>query len=166
MKNRTRAFTLIELLVVIAIIAILAGLAFPAMQGALESGRKAVARNDVHQLAAAVKAFQLEYARLPAGNNENGTIVKALIGSNTTVNPRNIVFFEPKIYVKNKGGWNGSDYLDPWTNAYAFTLDLGYSNKITTDVGNGNQTYFTTVVVTSPGGTNNNDKTKWISNVK
>jgi prepilin-type N-terminal cleavage/methylation domain-containing protein len=157
------AFTLIELLIVIAIIAILAGLAFPAVQGALESGKKAQARNDVHQLAAAVKAFQLEYGRLPASDNNTGTVIQALIGSNATANPRNIVFFEPKMAKANKNGWDGSTYRDPWGNPYEMFLDLGYSNKVTADVGEGSKQYFTTVIVRT---TNSTNKTQWISNVR
>ena len=79
-RHRQSAFTLIELLVVIAIIAILAGLAFPAVQGAMGSAKKAQARNDVNQLASAVKAFQLEYGKLPATNDDAAQVVKALIG--------------------------------------------------------------------------------------
>jgi len=157
------AFTLIELLVVIAIIAILAGLAFPAVQGAMGSAKKAQARNDVNQLAAAVKAFQLDYGKLPAIKDDAAEVVKALIGSNTSVNPRNIVFFEPKTAKGGKRGWDGANYLDPWGSPYKVVLDLGYSNKITTDVGDGSKTYFTTVVVIS---TNSTNKTQWISNVK
>jgi len=165
--RKRSAFTLIELLVVIAIIAILAGLAFPAVQGALGSGKKAQARNDVNQLAAAVKAFQLEYGRLPGSNNSTGDVVKALIGSNATVNPRNIVFFEPKIAKGGKGGWDNSTYRDPWGMEYEVTLDLGYSNKITKDVGAGSQTYFTTVIVQSAGPDTNMTKLPDnISNVK
>jgi prepilin-type N-terminal cleavage/methylation domain-containing protein len=135
--RKLSAFTLIELLVVIAIIAILAGLAFPAVQGAMGSAKKAQARNDVNQLASAVKAFQLEYGRLPATTNNAAEVVRALIGSNTSVNPRNIVFFEPKTAKGGKKGWDGSNYLDPWGKPYKVVLDLGYSNKITTDVGDG-----------------------------
>jgi type II secretion system protein G len=161
------AFTLIELLVVIAIIAILAGLAFPAVQGAMGSAKKSEARNDVNQLAAAVRAFQLDYGRLPATDNNAANVVKTLIGSNTTLNPRNIVFFEPKTAKGGKKGWDGQNYLDPWGTPYQMILDLGYSNKITTDIGDGTKTYFTTVIVQSAGpDTNITVKTDNLSNVK
>lgn len=155
------AFTLIELLVVIAIIAILAGLAFPAVQGAMESGKKAQARNDVHQLAAAVKAFQLEYGRLPTtatGSDQavdNSDVISVLIGSNS-LNPRGIIFFEPKTARQGRNGLDGGIYKDPWGNAYSFTLDTDYDNKIGTN--------FTTVIVTSPGGTNASATNNLISN--
>ena len=164
------AFTLIELLVVIAIIAILAGLAFPAVQGAMGSAKKAQARNDVNQLASAVKAFQLEYGRHPGTASTDGPApadFMAILTSTNSQNPRGIVFFEPKMAKGGKGGLDGTTYKDPWGAAYEITLDSNYDNKITTDVGAGNQTYFTTVIVQSAGpDTNITARTDNISNVK
>ena len=173
--RRASAFTLIELLVVISIIAILAGLAFPAMQGALGSGKKAQARNDVAQLVAAVKAFQLEYGRLPsttagsdAASADNAAIISALTTTNPTLNPRGIPFIEANAYRKGKGGTNSSGvYLDPWGSAYAFALDTDYNNRLTADVGAGSQSYMTTVIVQSAGpDTKISVTTDNISNVK
>jgi prepilin-type N-terminal cleavage/methylation domain-containing protein len=157
--RKDSAFTLIELLVVIAIIAILAGLAFPALQGALQSGRKAEARNDIAQIAAAIKAYQLEYGRLPAGGN----VIKELTGENS----RGITFLEAKRPKgnppRNGAPEGGNDYLDSWGNPYIIQLDDGtgsdtgaYDNRITADVGLGSQEYLTTVIVKSMGkdGTN------------
>lgn len=139
-------FTLIELLVVIAIIAILASLAFPAVQGALGQGKKAQARNDVNQLAMAVKAYQLEYGKLPGSGGSDGAapsdLMTTLTGSNSQ-NPRGIVFFEAKTAKGGKGGLDGTTYKDPWGNAYTITLDYNYDNKISNN--------FTTVIVHSPG---------------
>ena len=173
--RRPAAFTLIELLVVIAIIAILAGLAFPAVQGALNSSKKAQARNDVAQLAAAIKAFQLEYGRLPStiANNDtaaatNATVVSALTSSNS-LNPRGIAFIEANAYRKGKGGTNSSGaYLDPWGSEYRISLDTDYNNRMgPTNVGAGNQTYMTTVIVQSAGpDTNWTELSDNISNVK
>lgn len=176
-RRKAEAFTLIELLVVISIIAILAGLAFPAVQGALGSGKKAQARNDVAQLAAAVKAFQLEYGRLPStasgsdtASADNAGIISALTSSNS-LNPRGIVFFEPKMAKGGKGGLSGSGtsatYKDPWGTDYVFSVDTDYNNRITADVGGGSQTYFTTVIVQSAGpDANLSARTDNISNVK
>jgi len=171
-------FTLIELLVVIAIIAILAGLSFPAIQGAMGSGKKAQARNDVNQLASAIKAFQLEYGRLPfsgTGSGDtasapNASVITALISTNA-LNPRGIVFFEPKIAKGGKGGLSGSGssatYKDPWGSDYVFDFDTSYDNKIIADVGLGSQTYFNTVIVQSPGPDRDiNNRTDNISNVR
>lgn len=143
--TRRSAFTLIELLVVIAIIAILAGIGFPAVQGALESGKKAQARNDVSQIAAAVKAFQLEYGRLP---KITGDDMSSLIGQNDSDNPRKIVFFEAKAAkgTPAKGGLSGSKLLDPWGNAYTVKLDDDYDNKVD---GPDGKSYITTVIVST-----------------
>jgi prepilin-type N-terminal cleavage/methylation domain-containing protein len=167
--RKRSAFTLIELLVVIAIIAVLAGLALPAVQGALNSGKKAQARNDVAQLAAAVKAFQLEYGRLPdtgtgsdQTNANNATVLATLTTSNS-LNPRGVVFFEPKAAKGGKGGLDTSGvYRDPWGNAYTIMLDTSYDNRITAY----GQTNFTTVIVSSPGGTDPAATNSLISNVR
>lgn len=170
MPRKALGFTLIELLVVIAIIAILAGLAFPAVQGALGSGKKAQARNDVAQLAAAVKAYQLEYGRLPGAATADGTassdFMTTLTSSNSQ-NPRGIVFFEPKMAKGGKGGLDGTTYKDPWGGAYVVTLDYNYDNRINYNATGTAQNHFTTVIVESSGpDTNASTKTDNISNVK
>lgn len=166
-----KGFTLIELLIVISIIAILAGLAFPAVQGALGQGKKAQARNDVNQIAAAIKAFQLEYGRLPSSGSSDTVVnnqiwIQALTMSNTN-NPRGIVFFEPKQAKGGKGGLSNNVYYDPWGLPYNVMLDLNYDNRVVTNLGSGNQTYFTTVIVESGGpDTNISTKPDNISNVR
>lgn len=160
------AFTLIELLVVISIIAILAGLAFPAVQGALGQGKKAQARNDVNQIAMAFKAFQLEYGRLPGTGTSDGNAPDdwiTTLTSTNTMNPRGIVFFEPKVAKGGKGGLDGTTYRDPWGGVYQVTLDYNYDNKIAAN----NQTNFTTAVVQSGGpDTNLSTTNDNISNIK
>ncbi len=124
MPRKRSAFTLIELLVVIAIIAVLAGLGFAGIQGAMESSKRAQARNDVHQIASAVKAYLLEYGRLPG----SGSVIDELTGDNS----KRVVFLEAKNAKGTplKGGLSGSDMLDPWGNAYVIELDTDYNNKV------------------------------------
>ena len=138
-NRRPEAFTLIELLVVIAIIAILAGLAFPAVQGALGSGRKAQARNDVQQIAAAVRAFELEYGRQPSTEtttdtwlNDNSALMKVLLGEDAELNPRKKRFLEPKLITGTKGGINSSTkvFYDPWGTPYGIKLNTDYDNNV------------------------------------
>jgi prepilin-type N-terminal cleavage/methylation domain-containing protein len=132
-KNKTSAaFTLVELLVVISIIAILAGLSFPAVSGAMDSAKKTQAKSNAVQIAAAVMAYEVEYGKLPAFTGT--TVDQTLVGILTTNNPRGIVFLEPPSWKKGKGGTNSSGvYCDPWssTNAYAIALDTDYDNKVT-----------------------------------
>jgi prepilin-type N-terminal cleavage/methylation domain-containing protein len=140
--RRSAAFTLIELLVVIAIIAILAGLGFAGMQGAMESSKRAQARNDVNQIASAVKAYLLEYGRLP----ENGSVMATLTGGN----PKKVVFLEAKNAKGDppKGGLSQdrSAMYDPWGEEYVIELDDDYDNKV--------RNQLTTVIVetTAPDG--------------
>jgi len=138
--RKDSAFTLIELLVVIAIIAILAGLAFPALQSALGSGKKAQARNDVQQIAAAIRAFELEYGRQPSTESSqdkwigesNEDVIKALLGMDSALNPRNVKFLEPKLVDGTAGGVNRSSFrfYDPWGSPYYIKLNTDYDNKI------------------------------------
>jgi len=138
MKNNSRhAFTLIELLVVISIIAILASLAFPAVNGALDSAKKAQAKNNAVQIATAVTAYETEYGKLPLATitTVNAAMMNILSGINTNAdaNPRGIVFLEAPTWKKGKGGTNSAGFCDPWsTNTpYSIALDSDYDNTIT-----------------------------------
>ena len=119
-KKQRQAFTLIELLVVIAVIGILMALLFPALTGVMLAAQKAKAKNDVVQLAIAVKAYETEYGKLPTavvsaddkveggngvgsgwfngpktGAQYNSEIVRVLTGEDYNgLNPRKIVFLE------------------------------------------------------------------------
>jgi prepilin-type N-terminal cleavage/methylation domain-containing protein len=125
LNNRSLAFTLVELLTVITIIAILMGLLFPAIAIAKEQARRAQAKSDVMQIAAAVKQYYAEYGKYPlgiynqSGGSQNPSDVliggsyptppfsnemvfdilrhtgKCITGT-TDYNPRAIVFFEGK----------------------------------------------------------------------
>lgn len=64
MKKRT-GFTLVELLATIAIIGLLIALLLPAVQGARESGRRAVCANNMRQLGLALQQFHAANGRLP-----------------------------------------------------------------------------------------------------
>ncbi|MBU6182790.1 MAG: prepilin-type N-terminal cleavage/methylation domain-containing protein [Verrucomicrobia bacterium] len=140
-QRRAAAFTLIELLVVITIIAILAGLAFPAVNGAINSARKAQARNDVIQIAAAVKAYQAEYGRMPHTQtssdtwiSDNRQIMEILTVPNPNsphaLNPKGIKFLEPKSSTRAKGGFFDGVFYDPWGVPYALELDTDYNGRI------------------------------------
>jgi prepilin-type N-terminal cleavage/methylation domain-containing protein len=132
-RSKWHGFTLIELLVVISIIAVLAGLAFPAVNGAMDSARKARAKSDVTQIATAVAAYETEYGRLPtiSGNSVSTTFLDILTQTNED-NPRGIVFLELSEWKKGKGGTNASGFCDPWDSAsvYQIALDTNYDNKV------------------------------------
>ena len=79
-SKKSAAFTLVELLVVISIIAILAGLSFPAVNGALDSAKKTHAKSNAVQIAAAVSAYDMEYGKLPTftGSTVDKDLVRIL----------------------------------------------------------------------------------------
>ena len=62
---KRRSFTLIELLAAIAVIAILAGISMAGVSSAVKRARITQARSDVRNLAAAIKAYDAAYGRLP-----------------------------------------------------------------------------------------------------
>lgn len=125
------------------------GLLFPAVQGAMESARRAKAKNDVVQLALAVKAYQTEYGKLPSKRvsssdideashgwfqNNNDEVMRVLVGENYDgLNPRKIVFMEarPAKGDPPKDGL-GEDmkFYDPWGTPYALKMDTSYNNSL------------------------------------
>ena len=68
MKNKSRAFTLIELLVVVLIIGILAAVAVPQYQKAVEKARMTEAIINLRAIANAQKVFYLANGRYAAHN--------------------------------------------------------------------------------------------------
>lgn len=109
-----RSFTLIEILVVISIIGLLAGIAVPAVGGALNAARKAKAMTMANQIRTAMVQFHTEYGFFPTnGMNQQGiggtgrALTEILIGTNsaTNDNPRQIVFLEvPAEFTMNGAG--------------------------------------------------------------
>lgn len=129
-SKKSAAFTLVELLVVISIIVILAGLSFPAVNGAMDSAKKTQAKSNAVQIAAAVSAYEMEYGKLPTFTGS--TVDKTLMDILTGTNSRGILFLEAQAWKKGKGGTNSVGYCDPWSSnsAYAIALDTDYNNKI------------------------------------
>lgn len=156
----SRGFTLIELLIVIAIIGILMALLFPAVQNAIDAAKRAQAKNDVTQIATAVTAYITEYGKIPlssaAGSDTtvkldtNGdNVLGALIGVNSNLNPRGLVFLEVNTAKKSKSGITNGVFVDPWGGAYYVTLDGNYDNQITVPGAGSNVTLRKTVGVCS-----------------
>jgi prepilin-type N-terminal cleavage/methylation domain-containing protein len=157
-----RGFTLIELLVVVAIIGVLMSLLFPAVQGALDSAKKAQAKNDVMQIATAIVAFDTEYGRLPdtssAPQTVSSNILGALTGSDTTLNPRKIIFLEVLNYKKGKGGVSNGIFVDPWAKPYYVALDGDYDNQV--DVSTNGAATSDTKIMKKVGVWNNNTNSR------
>ncbi|CAN5783240.1 hypothetical protein BH09VER1_BH09VER1_17990 [soil metagenome] len=168
----SRGFTLIELLIVIAIIGILMALLFPAVQGAIDSARRAQAKNDVTQIATAINAYVTEYGKMPMTSISGDTtvmlstngdaVLAALMGVNTNLNPRALVFLEVNDAKKGKSGITNGTFVDPWGGAYYVTLDGDYDNKITVPGAGSNTAIRKTVGVCNTNAWNDGSPTnKW-----
>lgn len=100
--------------------------------------RRTSAKNDTVQIATAIVGFYTEYGRFPWTNaniqDVGGPGLQALIGLNTNINPRQIVFLEVPAARKGKGGLTNGVYVDPWGFAYKMKSDIDGDKRIT-DVG-------------------------------
>lgn len=135
--TQAKAFTLVEILVVVSIIGLLAGLAFPAIQGAMNSAKKGKAKAEMQSIITALKAYQNEYGRMPDfpslggtgdgwfdQNNSKGLFLM-LSGTNTAgQNTRQITFLELPA-----GSTNGA-ILDPWKRGYIVKCDDDGDNRV------------------------------------
>lgn len=135
--GRAPAFTLIELLVVISIIGLLAGLAFPGIQGAMNAAKKGKTKAEMQSVLTAIKAYQNEYGRMPdpqrlggAGDgyfdgNTSRNLFWMLSGNNYgEQNPRQITFLELPATSTN------GLMLDPWKRAYIVKIDTDGDNVV------------------------------------
>ena len=156
--NSLSAFTLIELLTVITIIAILMGLLFPAVGIVKDQAKKAQAKADVTNIAAAVKQYYTEYGKYPVGgaqvsvgsdltfdgSSKHNVDLFDIIrnyGTPNQYNPRSIVFFDAKtvsdptspragLLTQDANGIPNRSYVDPWGKEYEIAVDSDYDNII------------------------------------
>jgi prepilin-type N-terminal cleavage/methylation domain-containing protein len=166
MKRLTRssassAFTLVELLVVMGIIAVLAGLAFPAIGGAIKAAKRTQASTMISNLKVAVTAYNTEYGTWPVpsgttadyqlsttalwadfctmlNGNRNLTSSATVTPTTFSSNTRSLVFME----FNKKDLDNGFTYVaDPTIGktvtdrSYRMFLDGGYANYVTVILG-------------------------------
>lgn len=165
-SSRKTGFTLVELLTVIAIIAILMGILFPTIGSAIESAKKAQAKNDTIQIVTAVKGYFTEYGKYPsvtgasyatassgsnatdwfAGEDDNNNrlfdVLRAT-AQNPVGNPRKIVFLEipsvkkDTVGKRQKGIAGDGRWYDPWGNVYRIRIDNSYTNQVENPYGSG-----------------------------
>src|SRR5687767_396894 len=80
--SRTRGengFTLIELLVVVAIIGILAAIAIPALQTAMDKGKQRGTMADMRGIAAGIQVYQIDESIYPADGLSATALVTLLL---------------------------------------------------------------------------------------
>lgn len=131
--RRSPAFTLIELLVVITIIAILAGLGFAGVSGALNNARKSEVRSMANQVKLALTSYYSEYGHFPTNMTNTGkNFLDMITATSTNQNRRGIRFLEvPAKFTNNAGLVTPAKFYPNGSRTnFTLVLDTNYDGRI------------------------------------
>ena len=123
---------MVELLVVISIIGLLAGLGLPAINGAIQAGKKAEVASMAESIKTAVNAFYAEYSAYPSntsGKTDANFLALMSTTNNTGVsaqNTRGIAFLEvPPKFTNASGIVTPRGFSTNTTNTFFVLIDTG-----------------------------------------
>ncbi|NCY22630.1 type II secretion system protein [bacterium] len=145
--KQKNGFTLVEILVVVSIIGLLLGLSFPAVTGAIQTGKKTEVAAVAESIKTAISAFYAEYSSYPTNTsgqiftNTDANFLTAL-GTNGTNfgNSRGISFLEIPIKFTNQNGivTPKGFYAGNRQSNFMISIDLQQAGTVTNRVGSSN----------------------------
>ena len=129
-------FTLIELMVVVAVIGILASIAIPALQTALDKGKQRATMADMRGIASGIQIYQVDESIFPADGITSLALVTLLQPQTKAIMPSRDAWHHDFVYHTDDHTWYslesfGKDGIDGIDITFAtrlqFDLDMVYA---------------------------------------
>ena len=143
-QKSAAGFTLVEILVVITIVGLLAGLGFPAINGAIQAGKKAEVAAMAESIKTAVNAYYAEYSSYPSNSGFTDTSFLSTISTTNTNagNTRGIAFLEVPPKFTNSSGLvtPAGFYKGGARSNFSINIDTNGTGQVTNKVGSANFT--------------------------